>query len=283
MSTVLAGVLPAVREGDDIAEQPFVEYLGSDLLARRSALSLSPEVLAPLLGLDLFRYKEIEGGALGYVGLRVINDVIAIEAFVAAETERLVAGAPEGGVVVLYAVVDQETFTVHYPQACTELRANVYPVSLQHVAVGRAAAELSRRDRDVEVYRGDRHFDLTAARLSVGLGKNETAYLLGRNVKSYYTAERGAKPPGADTLDELQAIDDFIVDTAGELEVGVDDSGVNVVWILGDQRAFEKAYPRARVPQSDTPYPVRTLHIAAARRAQTLEAAGQPTRITFTH
>lgn len=280
MSTVLAGVLPAaVREGDDIAEQPFVEYLWSDLVARRNALSLWPEDIAPLLGIDLSRYREIEEGIFGYVSLRVINDVIAMEAFVAEEAERLVAGAPTEGTVVLHAVVDQETFTARYPQARTTHAAIAYPVSLQYVAVGRAAAELSRRGRDVEVYRGQRHFDLTAARLAIGLGKNETAYLLGRNVKSYYTAERGAKPPGADTLDELQAIDDFIIDTAANLKVGIDDNGVNVVWILGDQQEFEKAYPQARGQRTGKPYPIRVLRIAAARRAHTLEVTGRPTRI----
>lgn len=280
MSTVLAGVLPAaVREGDDIAEQPFVEYLWSDLVARRNALSLWPEDIAPLLGIDLARYREIEEGIFGYVSLRVINDVIAMESFVAEEAEWLVSGAPTEGTVVLHTVVDQETFTARYPQARTTGGTIAYPVSLQYVAVGRAAAELGRRGRDVEVYRGERHFDLTAARLAVGLGKTETAYLVGRNVKSYYADEKGRKPPSTHSLGDLRALDDFIVETAGTLEVGVDDRGLDVVWILNNQREFEKAYPQARGQRTNQPYPIRALRIAAARRAHTMEVAGRPTRI----
>ena len=47
------------------------------------------------------------------------------------------------------------------------------------MAVGRAAAELSRRDRDVEVHSGGRRTNVTVRRLAAGLEKNETAALLG--------------------------------------------------------------------------------------------------------
>jgi hypothetical protein len=279
MSVGLAGVLPAaVREEDDIVEQPFVEYLWSDLKARRNALSLWPEDLAPLLGFDLTRYRTYETGGRDHPGAGLVGELIAMEAFVAGEADRLIEGAPAEGTVVLHAVVDQETFTTRYPQARTRRGENPFPVTLQYVAVGRAAAELSRRDRDVEVYRGERHFDLTAARLAVGLGKTETAHLLGLNVKSYYGAERGTKLPSEATLGELQDLDDFIVDTAGRFEVSVED-GVSVIWILDDQAEFEKIYPEARFQRSDTPYPVRMLHAAAGRRAGALEAAGQQVRI----
>ena len=271
MSVGLAGV-------DDIVEQPLAEYLWSDLRARRTALSLWPEDLAPLLGLNLTRYRSYETGGRDRPGPGLVNELIAMEAFVAGETDRLIEGAPAEGTVVLHAVVDQPTFNVRYPQACTRRHQNRYPVSLQYVAVGRAVAELSRRGRDVEVYRGERHFDLTAGRLAVGLGKNETARLLGLNEKSYYAAERGSKPPREATLGELQDLDEFIVDTANRLEISVED-GVSVIWIHSDQAEFEKAYPEARVQRSDTPYPARMLCVAAGRQAGALEAAGRSVRI----
>ncbi len=281
MSVGLAGVLPAaVREEGDIVEQPSYEYLWSDLKARRNALSLWPEDLAPLYELDLTRYRTYESGARDLLGpgRGLVDELIAMEAFVAGEADRLIDEAPAEGTVVLNAVIDQEAFSIRFPDAHHRRNQNSYPMTLQHVAVGRAAAELSRRDRDVEVYRGERHFDLTAGRLAVGLGKTETAHLLGLNVKSYFKAERGADPPRRATLDELQDLDDFIVDTAGRFEVR-DEDGVSVIWILDDQAEFEKIYPEARFQRSDTPYPVRMLHVAAGRRAGALAAAGHPVRI----
>jgi hypothetical protein len=282
MSAGLAGVLPAaVREEGAIVEQPFAEYLWSDLKFRRNALSLWPEDLAPLLGLDLTRYRTYETGGRARPGPGLVNELIAMEAFVADEADRLIEGAPAEGAVVLQAVLDQDTFTARYRQARTRRYQNPYPVSLQYVAVGRAAAELSRRGRDVEVYRGERHFELTAGRLAVGLGKTETAHLLGLNVKSFYAAERGTKPPRETTLNELQNLDDFIADTATKLEVSVED-GVSVIWVLDDQVEFEKTHPEARFERSDTPYPVRMLHVAAGRRAHALDTAGRPARIAVT-
>lgn len=278
----LASALPgAIREEGDIVEQPSVEYLWSDLKVRRNALSLWPEGLAPLLGLGLAGYLRQEaGGDDVVVDPRIVAELSAMEAFVAAETDKIVAAAPTEGTVILQAVIDQDLFNTCYPEARTQLLGAAYPVSLQHVAVGRAAAQLCRRDRDVEVYRGERHFDLTVSRLAVGLGKNETAHLLGLNVKTYYRFERGQIPPKPLQLDELQALDDFIVDTAATLEVS-DADGVSVIWIGDDQAEFETTYPEARVQRSDTPYPVRMLHVAAGRRAHTIESAGQPVRIAI--
>lgn len=279
MNVGLAGVLPAaVREEDDIAEQPLVEYLWSDLKARRNALSLWPEDLAPLLGLDATRYRSYETGGRQRPGPGLVNELIAMEAFVADETDRLIQSAPAEGAVVLQAVLDQDMFTAAYPEARTQRHQNPYPVTLQYLAVGRAAAELSRRDRDVEIYRGEQHFDLTAGRLAVGLGKTETAYLLGLNKKTYYTAERGTQPPRAATLDELQNLDDFIDDTAGRFEVSAEGE-VSVIWVIDDQAEFGRIYPEARFQRSDTPYPVRMLWVAAGRRAGALEAAGRAVRI----
>jgi hypothetical protein len=79
-------------------------------------------------------------------------------------------------------------------------------------------------------------------------------------------------------LAELQALDDFIVTTANRLEV-VDVDGVAVVMMLDDQRRFEESYPLARTLRDGTPYPIRVHRVAAARKAQTLEAAGRQARI----
>ncbi|UQX13403.1 hypothetical protein [Candidatus Mycobacterium methanotrophicum] len=279
MSVGSAEVLPAVfGEEDTIDEQPLAEYLWSDLKIRRAALSLWPEDLAPLLGMDETRYRAYETGGRTMIGRGLINEIVAMEAFVVGEVALLIDGAPAEGTVVLQAVVDQQDFVARYPHARTVQHRKPYPVSLQYVAVGRAAAVLSRRDREVEVYRGERHFDLTAGRLAVGLGKTETAYLLGLNKKSYYAAERGTEPPRYTTMDELQALDDFINDTAVRFEVTAGD-GVSTIWVTDDQAEFEKTYPEARFERSNTPYPVRALHVAAARRIHALDAAGQPARI----
>lgn len=281
MTVGLAGVLPAVREEDDIVEQPSYEYLWSDLKARRNALGLWPEDLAPLFGFDLTRYRTYESGGRDLMrdNRGLVDELITMEAFVGEEADRLIEGAPTEGTVVLQAVADQETFNIRYPDARnTRRRQNAYPVTLHYVAVGRAAAELRRRGRAVEVYRGERHFDLAAARSAVGLGKTEMAHLLGLNVKSYFKTERGADPPRQVTLNELQGLDDFIVDTAGGFEVSV-DNGVGVITVVQEQVEFEKLYPEARFQRSGTPYPVRAQWVAAGRRAGTLAAAGQPVRI----
>jgi hypothetical protein len=276
MSAGLAGVLPAaVRDQEgDIDELP---YLWSDLLARRNALALRREDLVPVLKVDEWKYSAREEGAL-QVGPYLVEELIAMEEFVVDMAAAVIAAAPSAGTVVLQAVVDQAEFGAAYPDART-LRDDVgYPVVLQHVAVGRAAGELSRQDRDVEVHRGGRRADLIVRRLAAGLLKNETAALLGVEKKHYYTAERGAKAPPAGLLAELQAVDDFIAATAGQLNVAEVD-GVSVVFMLDDQREFERAYPLARTLRDGVPYPIRVHRVAAARRAQNLEAAGQQARI----
>lgn len=279
MSVGPAGVFPAMVGDweDDIDEQP---YLWSDLLARRNALALRREDLVPVLRVDEQKYRAREAGDLP-VGPYLVEELIAMEEFVAGETAKLLAAAPDTGTVRLQAVVDQDAFNVVYPDARTLRDEVAYPLTLQHVAVGRAAGALGRQDRDVEVRRGDRRADLTVRRLGAGLEKNETAALLGVEKKHYYTAERGAKPPSAGLLAELQAVDDFITTTAAQLEV-VEGDGVSVVLMLDDQREFEQAYPQARTLRDGVPYPMRVHRVAAARRAQQLEAAGQPARIAVT-
>lgn len=282
MTVGLAGVLPAaVREEDDIVEQPSYEYLWSDLKARRNALGLWPEDLAPLFGFDLTRYRSYESGGRDLMrdNRGLVDELITMEAFVGEEADRLIDGAPTEGTVVLQAVADQETFNIRYPDARnTRRRQNAYPMTLHYVAVGRAAAELRRQGRDVEVYRGERHFELAAARSAVGLGKTETAHLLDLNVKSYFKTERGTDPPRHTTLNELQDLDNLIVDTAVRFEVSVDD-GVGVICVEDNQAEFEKIYPEARFQRSGTPYPVRMQWVAAGRRAGMLAAAGRPVRI----
>ncbi len=276
MSVGLAGVLPAsVRDQeDDIVEQP---YLWSDLLARRTALGLQVEDLAPILRVDLSKYRSRETGALE-VGPYLVEELIAMEEFVADAAAALIAAAPPAGTVVLQAAVDQDAFNAAYPGARTLRDGVAYPLTLQHVAVGRAAAEMSRQDREVEVHRGDRRADLTVRRLAVGLGKNAAAELFGVNKKTYYNAERGTKPPLAGSLAELQALDDFIAATAGRLDV-TDADGVAVVLTLDDQHHFEEAYPLARTLRDGTSYPILVHRVAAARRVQALEASGRPARI----
>ena len=243
MSVGLAGVLPAAvhDQEDDIDEQP---YLWSDLLARRNALSLQVEDLVPVLRVDLRKYRSRETGALE-VGPDLVDELIAMEEFVAGEADKLLAAAPAAGTVVLQAVVDQGEFEAAYPDARTVRDLVPYPMSLQHVAVGRAAAELSRRGRDVEVHRGDRRGDLTVRRLAAGLLKDETARLLGLDAKKYAKFERSTTAPPAGLVTELQAIDDFITTSAGQLDVTEVD-GVSVVVMVDDQAEFERAYPQAR-------------------------------------
>jgi hypothetical protein len=276
MSVGLAGVLPAaVRDQeDDIDEQP---YLWSDLLARRNALSLQVEDLVPVLRVDLRKYRSRETGALE-VGPDLVDELIAMEEFVASEADKLLAAAPASGTVVLQAVVDQGEFETAYPDARTVRDLVPYPMSLQHVAVGRVAAELSRRGRDVEVHRGDRRGDLTVRRLAAGLLKDETARLLGLDEKKYAKFERSTTAPPAGLVTELQAIEDFITTSAGQLDV-TEVADVSVVVMIDDQAEFERAYPQARTKRDGVVYPRRVHRVAAARRAHSLEAAGASVRI----
>ncbi|ORX19447.1 hypothetical protein [Mycobacterium xenopi] len=276
MSAGRAGVVSAVvrDQEDKIDEQT---YLWSDLLARRNALALRREDLVPVLRVDAQKYFARETGGLP-VGPYLVEELIAMEEFVADTAAAMIAAAPAHGTVVLDAVVDQDEFSTAYPDARTLRDEVAYPLSLQHVAVGRAAAALGRHDRVVEIHRGDLRADLMCRRLAAGLEKNETAALLGVEKKHYYTAERGAKPPPAGLVAELQAVDDFIDATARQLEV-TDVDGVSVVFMLDDQRQFEQTYPLARTLRDGVPYPIRVHRVAAARRAHQLEAAGRPARI----
>ncbi|OOK65189.1 hypothetical protein BZL29_7924 [Mycobacterium kansasii] len=272
-------MLPAavyIRE-DDIDEAP---YLWSDLIARRNALSLRVEELVPVLRVDLRKYRSRETGALE-VGPELVEELIAMEDFVADEAARIIATAPTDGTVVLRAVVDQEEFEDAHPDARTLRDLVAYPLSLQHVAVGRAAGKLSRQGRAVEVYRGEQRGDLTVRRLAAGLLKEETARLLGIDAKRYAKFERNTAPPPAGLVAELQAVDDFIAASMTQLEI-VEIGGVSVVLMLDDQGAFEKAYPQARTKRDGTVYPRRVHRVAAARRAHELEAGGRSARIAVT-
>ena len=276
MSVGLADALSAGArdQEDDIDEPP---YLWSDLLARRNALSLRVEDLVPVLCVDLRKYRSRETGALE-VGPDLVDELIAMEEFVADEADKLLNSAPAKGTVVLQVSVNQDDFEDAYPDARTLRDLVPYPMSLQHVAVGRAAAELSRRGRDVEVLRGDRRADLTVRRLADGLLKDETARLLGIDEKRYAKFERAAAAPPPGLLAELQAIDDFITTTAGQLAV-TEAAGVSVVMLIDDQAEFERAYPQARTQRDGVVYPRRVHRVAAARRAHTFEAAGRSVRI----
>jgi hypothetical protein len=276
MSVGLAGGLSAAvhDQEDDIDEQP---YLWSDLMARRNALSLRVEDLVPVLRVDLRKYRSRETGALE-VGPDLVDELIAMAEFVAGEADKLLAAALAEGTVVLQAVVDQGEFEDAYPDARTLRDLVPYPMSLQHVAVGRAAAELSRRGLDVEVHRGDRRGDLTVRRLAVGLLKDETARLLGIDEKRYAKFERAAAAPPAGLVAELQAVDEFITTSAGQLEV-TETAGVSIVMMIDDQAEFERAYPQARTKRDGVVYPRRVHRVAAALRAHTLEAAGGSVRI----
>ena len=96
--------------------------------------------------------------------------------------------------------------------------------------------------------------------------------------KRYAKFERSTTAPPAGLVAELQAIDDFITTSAGQLDVTEVD-GVSVVVMIDDQAEFERAYPQARTQRDGVVYPRRVHRVAAARRAHTLEAAGGSARI----
>jgi len=281
MSASTAGLLPAAVHDQevDIDEDGFDEppYLWSDLLARRNALSLRVEDLVPVLRVDMRKYRSRETGALE-VGPELVDELIAMEDFVADEVNKMLAAAPASGVVQLQASVDQDDFETSYPDARTLRDLVPYPVSLQHVAVGRAAAELTRRGLGAEVHRGDRRADLTVRRLAAGLLKDETARLLGLDEKKYAKFERSTTAPPAGLLAELQAVEDFITTSASQLAV-TEAAGVNVVTMIDDQAEFERVYPQARTRRDGVVYPRRVHRVAAARRAHALEAADQSVRV----
>lgn len=265
-----------VRAGTHPGTAP--HFLWSDLVARRSALGLRREELAQLLRIDAGRYWSVENGDRS-TGALLVVELVAMESFVATRTQHLVDAAPTGPTrVVLTAVADQAEFTRSYPSARTQRHAVPYPPTLEHVAVGRAAAELTRRGYDVEIYRGENRFDLRCRRLACGLLKNETAALLGMSQKKYNSWEGGGAVPPAGIVDELQAVDDLIALAAGEVRVtAVDD--VPVVLMLNSRADFEETYPQARSRRDGNAYPVRVHWVAAARRARVFDHAGTPARI----
>lgn len=258
---------------NDIDEPP---YLWSDLLARRNALGLRTEELAPVLDVDYHRYRERDKGALP-VGPYIVGELIQMERFVA-QVEADLIGDSGDGAVVLEAVVDQSTFEDAYPDARTRRDQNPYPMALQHVAVGRAAFELTRQGRDVEVHWGGRRADLKVRRLAAGLLKEETAQMLGIASRKYARLESTTVAPPAGLLAELQAIDDFIVDSAAALEV-INENGIAFVTMIDDPAQFARTYPQARTRRDETVYPLRVHRVAAGRRAAAIETAGTPVRI----
>lgn len=259
----------------EVEETP--PYLWSDLLARRDALGLRREEMVKVLRVDERKYRARESGALP-VGSTLIEEVAAMETFVEHETERLLRKASPVGTVVLRAAEDQAHFERLYPKARSLRDGAPYPVTLQHVAAGRAAAILNRRDRTVEVRRGDRWADLLVRRLAVGLVKREAAGLLGVSDSHFYKCERGNDSPPTGLVSELQTIDDFI-QLSGLLLTRSRIEGATVVHMLDDQDDFLRAFPRARTVMGYRPYPLRVHRIAVARRAQRLAAEGARTRI----
>lgn len=264
------------------------DYLGSDIRSYRNALSLRFEELNALLGVDEARQWEREAGKRD-IGRFVMVELLLMEQFVEdltrLEIAAVIADAPDPeapgvGAVVLEAFESQEEFQVAYPHAATRRDGTAYPVSLQQVAVGRAAAELSRRGYNVEVYRTDgRRADLKVRRMAAGLLKRETAELLGSTEKKYHLVERGKSAAPAGMIEELQAVDDFIEQTAANLPV-TSAEGADVVLMTSDLHQFRRAFPHARTRRDGRPYPTRVVAIAAVRRARAMMAdSGRPIRI----
>lgn len=254
-------------------------YDWADLLARRNALGLRTEDLATVLRVDLSKYWGRESGARS-AGAGLVDELIDMEGFVAEQEQLLldtVAGAQPGETIVLRALTAAE-FASGHPQARTFRDGVSYPASLHDVAVGRAAAELTRQGYNVEVHRGDRRADLTVRRLAVGLLKEETGILFGMTKKKYYLQETGKADPPAGLVSELQAIDDFITATAAHLDVEEVD-GVPVVLMIDDREQFELTYPQAKTRRDNRAYPLRVHRVAAGRRAGMIERATGAARI----
>ena len=151
-------------------------------------------------------------------------------------------------------------------------------MSLHHVAVGRATAELGRQGREVEVHRGERRAELTVLRLAAGLLKDETARLLGVSPQHYSRFERSINAPPPGRRAELQAINDFIAASAAQLKV-TKDNGASIVMMIDDQAEFERTYPQAKTQRDGTLYPRRVHRVAAALRAHMIERDGNSARI----
>lgn len=253
-------------------------YGWADLLARRNALGLRREDLTEVLQVDFGLYWTRESGSRT-AGAYLVGELIAMENFVAEQVAVLLETSPRAdGVIALSALASQDDFIGRYPDARTRRDGVPFPAVLHDVALGRAAAELTRRGRTVEVYRGDRRADLPARRLAAGLLKNETAALFGMTPKKYYLQETGKTAPSAGLIVELQAIDDFITETAAQLTV-VEEAGVPVVLMLDDHALFERTYPQARMSRTGRCYPMRVHRVAAGRRAGVIERATGGARI----
>ena len=109
------------------------------------------------------------------------------------------------------------------------------------------------------------------------IGVSEASFYLWKK-KKYAKFERSTTAPPAGLVTELQAIEDFITTSAGQLDV-TEVADVSVVVMIDDQAEFERAYPQARTKRDGVVYPRRVHRVAAARRAHSLEAAGASVRI----
>lgn len=260
-------------------------YLPCDLLAYREALALRLDDLAGLLGIDAGKQQRRERG-IRDAGMHLAGEVLAMEAFVdavaAQEIAAITAAAGPGrdDAVVLEVTADPAEFPTLYPAAVTRQDKAPYPASLEHVAIGRAAAELLRRGYAVEVYRGDRRADLMVLRAAAGMFKNETVNLLQVHKGHYYRWELDRRPPPVAALAELRAINDFIAATAADLNIlPAGDTGVLLTYSDAEQQRFEADYPHARTLTGAAAYPARLHRIAAAHRARIEAAAGGQVRI----
>lgn len=277
MSTTHALLL---APGEDVRhDRDVMPYLWSDLLPRRVALGLQLDDVAELLGVDWDRYARRENGNKRINEPGLIEEMAEMEAFVAEASASMISAAPSApaGAIVLRAFEDQETFVAAHPKQRT-LAANIpYPVLLHHVAIGRAAAALTRDGRTVEIFRGDRRADLACRRLAVGLTKGEAGPFFGLKEKKYYEYENGARTSDG-LIAEFQAVDDFITRLISETSVA-ELEGVAIVPMFDDETDFAEQYPDAQTLRSGRPYPMRFGRVAAGRLAGALEAGGKEVRI----
>lgn len=263
------------------------DYRWSDLISRRAALGLARDVLADTLGVSAGKFWSREGGNTTS-GAYLIDELNAMEAFVQQRAAAFIDDAinDDGDTTVtLKVVVDPPEFEKTYPDAKTRRDGIPYPFTLEYVAAGRAAAELTRRGYVVEVYRGDFRADLVTRRAAVGLPKTMAGQLLGLGEKKYNLWETGKKsapkaaagagaPFPVGLVRELQKIDDFITETAAALDV-VELGGVKAVVLVDSQAEFERTYPEAKTIRGGTPYPLRVLRVAASRRVSQLGESGR--------
>lgn len=267
----------AVARNTAMGRRDSAPYLWSDLLARRNALGIRRGEFVQVLRIGARSYRDRENGTRA-VEPWLIDELDAMEKFVEDETDALLSGVAQTGTAVIHALEDQGEFERVYPLARTLRDDIAYPMVLQLVAAGRAAAIFRRREQAVEVHRGERRADLLVRRLAVGLARGEAAALLGVSGSHYDKCERGTDAPPAGLVSELQVIDDFIQLSGLMLHLSRVD-GVTVVHMLDDQAEFERAFPRAQTVLGSRPYPINVHRIAAARRAQRLADLGSDTRI----